>query len=138
MAFAVSAVVTSTKVRCPSRFSSEPRYTARQPSSERGETVRNSFEYSTALYDLPRDLSRKVVSYGGKVVATHCYGPGHRKSEYAKAKILDGRRSTVTTSAFRSAREKRTLEAPSFLVAYAIGKRKDRYSIPSTTRGGAP
>lgn len=44
--------------------------------------------------------------------STHCYGPGYSaKAKYAKAKIVDGRRSMVTTSAFRSSGEERTLES---------------------------
>jgi len=103
VAFAVSAVVTSTKVRCPSRFNSSPAAPLASQ-QRRGETVRNSFEYSTALYALPRDLSRKVVSYSGKVLDALLRSGALAN---AKAKILDGRRSTITSQRFDRRERKR-------------------------------
>lgn len=97
VAFAVSAAVTSTKVRCPSCFNSSPGRSARA-SEQRRRQLEILLNIRRALYDLPRDLSRKVVSYRGKVVdallrfavfAKRIHGETFRRCNYVSVSIIE-------------------------------------------------
>lgn len=96
---AVSAAVTSTKVRCPSYFNSSPGRSARA-----SEQRRRQLEI---LLNIRRLCTTYRATYRGKSLATavkwsrHCYGSRCSQNEYT-AKLFDG----VTTSASRSSNAK--------------------------------
>lgn len=88
----MSAVVTSTKVRCPSRFN-----------SSLAAPLANAERQLEILLNIRRLCTTYRATYRGKLLATavkwstHCYGPWH----IAKANTRKRKFSTVTTSAFR-------------------------------------
>jgi len=121
VAFTVSAVVTSTKVRCPSRFNSSPAL-LRSPTSS---NVERQLEILLNIRPL---CTTYRATYRGKLLATavkwstHCYGPWHiAKANTRKRKFLTVDDNYVSVSIVEKERKRSVLEA-FFVAYYAIGK----------------